>query len=84
MICTEKNSKFCIGHYYENFTLVHNIFFVITLQDGTTPLMFSVARGHFDCVQELLEQGADPNARRFEVIQLIYLAINIKLNNKML
>lgn len=36
-------------------------------QDGTTPLMFSVARGHFECVQELLEQGADPNARRFEV-----------------
>lgn len=35
-------------------------------KDGTTPLMFSVARGHFDCVQELLEQGADPNARRFE------------------
>lgn len=29
--------------------------------------MFSVARGHFECVQELLEQGADPNARRFEV-----------------
>jgi ankyrin repeat protein len=37
------------------------------LQEGTTPLMFAVACCNYNCVQELLEQGADPNSRRFEV-----------------
>lgn len=37
------------------------------LQDGTTPLMFAVAGCNYNCVQELLEQNADPNAKRFEV-----------------
>ncbi|OXA43686.1 ankyrin repeat domain-containing protein 29 [Folsomia candida] len=34
--------------------------------DGTTPLMFAVAGCNYNCVQELLEQNADPNAKRFE------------------
>ena len=29
--------------------------------------MFAVARCHYNCVTELIEQGADPNARRHEV-----------------
>jgi len=33
-------------------------------QDGTTPLILAAASGHVDCVKELLDQGADPRARR--------------------
>ncbi|XP_052133102.1 ankyrin homolog, partial [Frankliniella occidentalis] len=33
-------------------------------RDGTTPLILAAANGHLDCVDELLEQGADPRARR--------------------
>jgi ankyrin repeat protein len=33
-------------------------------QDGTTPLILAAASGHVDCVKELLNQGADPRARR--------------------
>uniref|UniRef100_A0A182PJ15 ANK_REP_REGION domain-containing protein n=1 Tax=Anopheles epiroticus TaxID=199890 RepID=A0A182PJ15_9DIPT len=32
--------------------------------DYTTPLILAAAGGHTACVIELLEQGADPNARR--------------------
>lgn len=34
------------------------------LQDGTTPLILASANGHLECVQELLEQGANPTAKR--------------------
>lgn len=33
-------------------------------QDSTTPLILSSAGGHTGCVCELLEQGADVNAKR--------------------
>lgn len=33
-------------------------------QDGMTPLILAAASGHVDCVVELLDQGADPKARR--------------------
>lgn len=33
-------------------------------EDYTTPLILAAAGGHTACVIELLEQGADPNARR--------------------
>lgn len=33
-------------------------------QDFTTPLILAAAGGHRECVLELLDQGADPNARR--------------------
>ncbi|XP_039292587.1 ankyrin repeat domain-containing protein 29 [Nilaparvata lugens] len=33
-------------------------------KEGTTPLVLSAANGHFDCVLELLEQGADPTCQR--------------------
>lgn len=33
-------------------------------QDGTTPLILAAAGGHIEAVTELLQQGADPNARR--------------------
>ncbi|KAF6206054.1 hypothetical protein GE061_017279 [Apolygus lucorum] len=33
-------------------------------RDGTTPLILSAANGHVECVLELLDQGADPCARR--------------------
>lgn len=33
-------------------------------QDGTTPLILAAASGHVDCVKELLDQGANPRARR--------------------
>jgi len=39
------------------------IFFCLP-QDGTTPLILAAASGHVDCVKELLDQGADPRARR--------------------
>ncbi|XP_043472252.1 EKC/KEOPS complex subunit TPRKB isoform X2 [Leptopilina heterotoma] len=35
-------------------------------KDGTTPLMLSAAGGHFASVAELLQQGADPNAKRLQ------------------
>ncbi|CAB0002375.1 unnamed protein product, partial [Nesidiocoris tenuis] len=34
------------------------------ITDGTTPLILSAANGHVKCVLELLDQGADPCARR--------------------
>lgn len=34
------------------------------LQDGTTPLILAAAGGHIDAVVELLQQGADANAKR--------------------
>ncbi|KAJ4436348.1 hypothetical protein ANN_18979 [Periplaneta americana] len=34
--------------------------------DGTTPLILAAASGHVDCVKELLDQGADPRARRVD------------------
>jgi ankyrin repeat protein len=37
---------------------------VVLPQDATTPLILAAASGHVDCVKELLEQGADPRARR--------------------
>lgn len=33
-------------------------------KEGTTPLILAAANGHFDCVKELLEQGADPKSKR--------------------
>ena len=33
-------------------------------QEGTTPLVLAAANNHFDCVKELLKQGADPASRR--------------------
>jgi ankyrin repeat protein len=33
-------------------------------QEATTPLILAAASGHADCVKELLDQGADPRARR--------------------
>ncbi|KAK1134074.1 hypothetical protein K0M31_011859 [Melipona bicolor] len=33
-------------------------------KDGTTPLILAAAGGHIEAVTELLQQGADPNARR--------------------
>ncbi|RXG73538.1 hypothetical protein Avbf_02519 [Armadillidium vulgare] len=33
-------------------------------KDGTTPLILASANGHVECVKELLEQGADPGAKR--------------------
>lgn len=33
-------------------------------KDGTTPLILAVANGHYQVVEELLKQGADPNIRR--------------------
>lgn len=47
----------------------NNAFFC-TLQDFTTPLILAAAGGHRECVLELLEQGADPNARRIVSILL--------------
>jgi ankyrin repeat protein len=37
---------------------------VVVFQDGTTPLILAAAGGHIDAVTELLQQGADPNAKR--------------------
>lgn len=33
-------------------------------EDGTTPLILAAAGGHMPCILELLEQGADVNAKR--------------------
>ncbi|KAH0560697.1 hypothetical protein KQX54_007126 [Cotesia glomerata] len=33
-------------------------------KDGTTPLILAAAGGHIEAVTELLQQGADPNAKR--------------------
>lgn len=33
-------------------------------QDHTTPLILASASGHVDCVSELIDQGADVNAKR--------------------
>lgn len=37
---------------------------IFSFQDGTTPLILASANGHLECVQELLEQGANPTAKR--------------------
>ena len=37
---------------------------ILINQEGTTPLILASANNNLDCVKELLEQGADPNARR--------------------
>ncbi|KAG5861081.1 hypothetical protein JTB14_000786 [Gonioctena quinquepunctata] len=36
------------------------------IQEGTTPLILAAANGHYGCVKELIEQGADPTTRRIE------------------
>ena len=41
------------------------------LQEGTTPLILAAANNHVHCVQELLDQGADPNARRLVSIKTV-------------
>lgn len=49
----------------DNFKKVFSCFIIsLSLQDYTTPLILAAAGGHTACVIELLEQGADPNARR--------------------
>lgn len=48
----------------------------ILFQDGTTPLILAAAGGHADAVAELLEQGADPAAKRLVSLKKFYLLYN--------
>jgi len=45
-------------------------------QDGTTPLILAAASGHVDCVKELLNQGADPRARRVVSVSILHVQLN--------
>ncbi|PBC33687.1 Ankyrin repeat domain-containing protein [Apis cerana cerana] len=43
-------------------------------KDGTTPLILAAAGGHIEAVTELLQQGADPNARRLTGTTALFFA----------
>ncbi|KOX68430.1 Ankyrin repeat domain-containing protein 29 [Melipona quadrifasciata] len=46
----------------------------VIFQDGTTPLILAAAGGHIEAVTELLQQGADPNARRLTGTTALFFA----------
>ncbi|CAL7947712.1 unnamed protein product [Xylocopa violacea] len=55
-------------HYANDTTLKERV------QDGTTPLILAAAGGHIEAVTELLQQGADPNARRLTGTTALFFA----------
>jgi ankyrin repeat protein len=58
------SSPFLDFFFFLKAQIVNDDFVVNVLQEGTTPLILAAANNHVQCVQELLDQGADPNARR--------------------
>ena len=43
--------------------LIHNLFYVIALQMGSTTMEFCCLNGNVEMVTLLLEQGVDPNTQ---------------------
>jgi len=74
--CSENNFRKILGHLYEIMPKGTDVLSYINFKDenGVTPLHIASNRGYIDCVQQLINLGADVNAVTKENVTPLYLA----------